>query len=56
MARLEKRMEELTRYARNKADGFMRDVALGSQNISSNVNELTSMATNLKQMVEKFKI
>ncbi|WP_321493395.1 response regulator [uncultured Desulfobacter sp.] len=25
VARLEKRMEELTRYARNKADGFMQD-------------------------------
>ena len=33
-----------------------RDVASGSQNISSNVNELTAMATNLKQMIEKFKI
>lgn len=33
-----------------------KDVSLGSQNISSNVSELTSMAVNLKQMVEKFKV
>lgn len=33
-----------------------KDVALGSQNISSNVSNLTSMAENLKQMVEKFKV